>query len=153
LKVIMKQRLVPITLLLSVALGLDAQNYSIDWFKVAGGGGTSSNGPYTVSGSIGQPDASGPMTGGNYSLTGGFESLIAVVQTPGVPLLTITFNSQPSTLTISWPDTGSYTLQSNGDLTTINWAGYGGTVITSNAISRVTITPPPGNLFFRLSQP
>ena len=42
-----------------------AQSYSIDWYKIAGGGGTSSNGQYIVSGTIGQHDAGGPMTGGN----------------------------------------------------------------------------------------
>ena len=51
---------------------LSAQSYAVDWYKVAGGGGTSTNGQYSVSGTIGQPDASGAMTGGNYSLTGGF---------------------------------------------------------------------------------
>src|ERR1039458_5110991 len=71
------------------SLGL-AQSYSIDWYKIAGGGGTSSNGQYTVSGTIGQHDASGVMTGGAYSLTGGFWALYAV-QTPGAPLLTITY--------------------------------------------------------------
>ena len=40
------------------------QQYSINWFKVAGGGGTSAGGAYQVSGTIGQPDAGGPMTGG-----------------------------------------------------------------------------------------
>jgi hypothetical protein len=42
---------------------------------------------------IGQPDA-GAMSGGNYSLTGGFWALISVVQMTGTPLLTIisTFN-------------------------------------------------------------
>jgi len=44
--------------------------YSINWYKIAGGGGTSTGGTYQVSGTIGQPDASGAMTGGNYSLTG-----------------------------------------------------------------------------------
>ena len=149
----MKKRLMLSVLLLAADFGLQAQGYSIDWSKIADGGGTSSNGQYTVNGTIGQPDASAPMTGGNYSLTGGFWSLIAVVQSPGVPLLTIAFHSQPSTVTISWPSTGSYTLQSNGDLTTINWAGYAGTVTTNNGISSVTLAPPPGNLFFRLSQP
>jgi hypothetical protein len=42
-----------------------AQSYSIDWYKVSDGGGTSSNGQYVVSGTIGQHDASGAMTGGN----------------------------------------------------------------------------------------
>ena len=41
---------------------------------------------YSVSGTIGQHDAGGPMTGGNYSLTGGFWALYAV-QTPGAPCL------------------------------------------------------------------
>jgi hypothetical protein len=62
-----------------------AQQYSIDWYKIAGGGGTSTGGTYQVSGTIGQPDASGAMTGGNYSVTGGFWSLISVVQTAGLP--------------------------------------------------------------------
>jgi hypothetical protein len=37
-----------------------------------GGGGTSSGGAYTLSGTIGQADASSPMSGGAYTLTGGF---------------------------------------------------------------------------------
>ncbi len=69
---------------------LFGQSYSIDWYKIAGGGGTSIGGTYQVSGTIGQPDASGVMTGGNYSLTGGFWSLLQVVQTPGSPILIIT---------------------------------------------------------------
>ena len=48
-----------------------AQQYSIDWYKLSGGG-TSTGGVYSVSGTIGQPDASGAMTGGDYSSTGGF---------------------------------------------------------------------------------
>jgi hypothetical protein len=73
-----------------------AQTYSIDWYTIdGGGGGTSTGGVYAVSGTIGQPDAGGAMTGGNYSLTGGFWALISVVQTAGLPLLTITLNSQP----------------------------------------------------------
>ena len=49
--------------LLALSAGAIAQSYSIDWFKVSGGGGTSTGGTYQVSGTIGQPDASGAMTG------------------------------------------------------------------------------------------
>jgi hypothetical protein len=66
-----------------------AQVYSIEWSKVACGGDTSTNDQYSVSGTIGQHDAGTAMTGGNYSLTGGFWSLISVVQTAGLPNLTI----------------------------------------------------------------
>ena len=48
-----------------------AQPYSINWYTIDGGGGTSTGGAYTLSGTIGQPDA-GTMTGGVYTLAGGF---------------------------------------------------------------------------------
>jgi len=139
-------------LLLALQLPAFAQTYSIDWYKIAGGGDTSTGGTYTVSGTIGQDDAGGPMTGGNYSLTGGFWSLISVVQTPGLPLVTIALNPQLSTVTVSWPDTGTYTLQQNSDLVNGSWGTSGYTITTSNGTNSVTITPPTGNLFFRLKQ-
>ncbi len=46
--------------------------FAISWATIDGGGGTSAGGAYTLSGTIGQHDASTPMTGGNYTLTGGF---------------------------------------------------------------------------------
>jgi len=136
---------------LAITTSVRAQSYSIDWYKIAGGGGTSTGATYQVSGTIGQPDASLAMSGGNYSLTGGFWSLIAAVQTPGTPNLTITFVG-PNSAVVSWPNTGSYTLQTNNNLTTSNWLGYGGTINTSNGTNSITISPPTGNLFFRLKQ-
>jgi len=53
------------------AVSVTAQNYRIDWFTIDGGGGTSSGGQYTLSGTIGQPDA-GELKGGDYVLEGGF---------------------------------------------------------------------------------
>jgi hypothetical protein len=128
------------------SLKADAQSYSIDWYKISGGGGTSSNGQYAVSGTIGQHDAGGPMTGGNYSVTGGFWSLFAV-QTPGAPLLTITYSGNQAI--VSWsPSITGWTLQTNGNLGTTNWVNYGGVINNS-----VTISPLTGNLFFRLNHP
>src|ERR1017187_10234850 len=74
---------------LVITISVRAQSYSVDWYKVSGGGGTSTGGGYSVSGTIGQHDAGGPMTGGgSYSVTGGFWALYAV-QTPGAPVLSI----------------------------------------------------------------
>jgi hypothetical protein len=53
---------------------------------------------------------------------------------------------------VSWPDTGSYDLQTNGKLNASGWIVFGGTVTTANGTNSVTITPPLGNLFFRLQQ-
>ena len=49
-----------------------AQGYSITKSAIAGGGGlNSTGGTYSVSGTIGQPDASGPLSGGSYTLSSG----------------------------------------------------------------------------------
>jgi hypothetical protein len=126
--------------------GALAQSYNIDWYKVAGGGGTSTGGVYTVTGTIGQPDASGTMTGGNYSLTGGFWAIYAV-QTPGAPLLTITHIGNKAI--VSWdPTISGWTLQTNVNLATATWGNYQGTVVNNS----VTNTPPPNNLFYRLKK-
>jgi len=127
------------------------QQYSINWFKVAGGGGTSAGGAYQVSGTIGQHDAGGPMTGGSYSLTGGFWSVITIVQTPGAPLLSIAPSG--NSIVVSWPASGTdFVLQQNSDLSTANWTPVGSLVTTNGATLSVTISPPAGNLFFRLKQ-
>ena len=46
----------------------DTAQYSLDWFSIDGGAGTSTGGVYSVSGTIGQPDA-GTMAGGSYTLS------------------------------------------------------------------------------------
>jgi hypothetical protein len=129
-----------------------AQPYTIDWYKVAGGGGTSTGGTYQVGATIGQPDASAAMTGGNFSLTGGFWSLISVVQTAGLPNLTITHSG--NSIVISWPNTGSYILQQNSNLALPSgWVTSGYSISISNGINSITITGPIGNLYFRLFNP
>ena len=61
-----------ISLLLStIVLASTAQNYAISWSTIDGGGGTSMGGSYALMGAIGQPDA-GAMSGGEYTLAGGF---------------------------------------------------------------------------------
>ena len=124
-----------------------AQSYSIDWFKIAGGGGASTGGVYAVSGTIGQPDASGAMSGGNYSLTGGFWSLY-VVQTAGLPPLSISHTR--SGVVVWWPNTAGGTLQQSTNLVTGTWVNSSYTVSTLNGTNQVTITGPSGILFFRL---
>jgi hypothetical protein len=139
-----------IMLLFSLALVARAQNYNLDWHKIAGGGGTCSGGVYSVSGTIGQPDAGLTMAGGNYSLTGGFWSLIAAVQTPGAPLLTVTHSG--NSVIISWPSASpGFALQQNSNVANASgWSGYGGTINDNGTIKSVTLISPTGNLFFRL---
>ncbi|MEI7941151.1 MAG: hypothetical protein WCK27_31130, partial [Verrucomicrobiota bacterium] len=101
-------------------LALSAQSYSIDWSKIAGGGGTSTGGVYTVSGTIGQHDAGGPLTNGVYSLTGGYWALPIAVQTTNAPTLAI-IPAAPGWATISWtPPTPGFVLQETTSLSPSN---------------------------------
>ena len=56
-----------------------AQTYKIDWYTIDGGGGMSTGGVYSVTGTIGQPDAGPTMSGGNFTLVGGFWSIVAAI--------------------------------------------------------------------------
>ena len=125
-----------------------AQTYSIDWYKVAGGGGTSTNGVYAVSGTIGQHDAGGPMTNGTYSLAGGFWALSTLVQTPGAPVLHIT-NAAPGFATIWWtPSTPGFTLQSTDRLSPTNWVNA-----PSGTNNPATVPATLPARFYRLFKP
>ncbi|MBK8914617.1 MAG: hypothetical protein IPM64_08485 [Phycisphaerales bacterium] len=71
---------------LFVAAGLTlpslAGSFDIPWYTIDGGGGTSFGGVYELSGTIGQPDA-GVMSGGSYTLTGGFWAGVRAAGLPG----------------------------------------------------------------------
>ena len=140
-------------LLFAAAFSLHAQNYSVDWFKVAAGGGTSSGGQYSVTGTAGQPEAGVAMSGGYYySVLGGFWSLIAVLQSPGAPTLTITFIG-PDSVVISWPSAATgFVLQQSPDLTVTNWTMSSYPITTNGTVESITITSPAGYLFFRLNK-
>jgi hypothetical protein len=140
-------------LLVIVTTAARAQEFDIDWFSLAGGGGTSAGGTYSVSGTVGQPGAGGAaMTGGSYSLAGGFWSLIAVVPTPGAPQLTVTHVG--NLVLLAWPSPSSgFTLQQTGNLGEPgNWSSYGGIIHDDGTNKSVTITTPAGSSFFRLKQ-
>ncbi len=129
-----------------------AQSYSIDWFTIDGGGGTSTGGVYSVSGTIGQPDA-GTMSGGNFTLDGGFWGIVAAVQTPGAPLLTITRSN--TFAIVSWPDTAAgFRLENNDNLSNMNsWATAAQTRSTNGGKISVAVPASIGNAFFRLKNP
>jgi hypothetical protein len=89
--------------LTAVCVGFHAQaqtNYAVDWFTIDGGGGTSTGGVYAVSGTTGQPDA-GHMSGGPFTLDGGFWGIVAAIQTEGAPTLSVELTN--GWVKVSWP--------------------------------------------------
>jgi hypothetical protein len=121
--------------------------YSIDWYKISGGGGTSTDRVYSVSGTIGQPDAGGPMIGADYSLTGGFW---AVVPTPGAPSLFITLAG--NNVVLSWSTNATdFVLENNSNLAVASgWSAVSPLPVSANGFNYVTNTIKPGNNFYRL---
>ena len=128
-------------LLATAPFAARAQGYSINWYKIAGGGGASSKGTYLVNGTIGQPDA-GAASGGNFSVQGGFWAGVTVTSSNGVPTLLI----QPATggVTISWsPNTAGFVLEETVSLSSPSWS-------PSPAGNPVTLSISSGAKFYRL---
>ena len=130
-----------------------AQNFKIDWWTVDGGGGTSTGGVYALTGTIGQPDA-GTLSGGNYTLQGGFWGIIAAIQTPGMPHLYVT--NMASTVMVYWPLPGTdCVLEQTPVLTSdsIPWTQVSFPYQTNASYIYITVPGPVGNKFYRLRRP
>ncbi|MCB9913327.1 MAG: hypothetical protein H6827_10045 [Planctomycetes bacterium] len=126
--------------------------YSIEWSTIDGGGGTSTGGDYSLSGTVGQPDA-GEMSGGEFALSGGFWSVLAVVESPGTPALTIYRNAQGSAV-ISWPAPSSgWVLEQNPDLGTDDWSVVDSAPVEVGSNLQVTISPLDTEGYYRLHRP
>ena len=134
-----------------------AQSYSIDWFKIAGGGGTSTGGVYSVNGTIGQPDAGGAMTNGQYSVTGGFWPGVTLVQTPEAPLLASELLPGGS-VRIFWPlPATGFVLDQTTSLASppasIAWSQVAFPYATNATYISITVPPGVGSKFYRLRHP
>jgi hypothetical protein len=120
-----------------------AQSYSIDWATLDGGGGTSAGGVYSVSGTVGQPDAGGLMAGASYTLQGGFWPGLVVPATGDAPALFIQFSG--ANLIVSWPGgTSDYVLEETDSLSAPAWSAAPGGNPTA------AISPSGSARFYRL---
>ena len=126
--------------------------YSIDWSTIDGGGGTSTGGVYTVSGTIGQPDA-GRLSGGNFTLQGGFWGIIAAIQTTNAPYLWV-MRTETNTVCVWWAvSETSWQLQATTNLVTAGSDWTTRSYVTNGANCIYIESPPSGNRFYRLKQP
>lgn len=147
-------RLICLWIWLAAPAAVQAQaNYAIGWFTVDGGGGTSTGGVYSVSGTVGQPDA-GKMSGGNFTVEGGFWGILAVVPTPDAPLLSIT-RTPTNTVAVNWPSPSTdWILQQNtNSVSSANWSNVTETILDDGTTRTLVVNPPTGNRFYRLWKP
>ncbi len=141
-------------LLLAMVAVHPQANYTLDWFSVDGGGGTSTGGVYTVSGTIDQPDA-GTMSGGNYTLQGGFWGILAAVQSPGAPWLTV-LRTSTNTVVVAWPlPAEGWVLEATNALPAapVPWPLIVPPYETNGVNLQFTERSPVGNKFYRLHRP
>jgi hypothetical protein len=137
--------LIVLSTMLSAVL-LQAQPYTIDWYTIDGGGGTSTGGAYSLSGTIGQPDA-GMSSGGSYAVTGGFWGIV-LIQTPGAPTLNIA-HAASGFATLSWnPAIAGFVLQIKDDLTSLSWSDA-----PSGSTNPITVPTSGSTRFYRLRKP
>jgi hypothetical protein len=128
------------------AVRAPAQSYSIDWFTIDGGGGSTFGGIYQVSGTIGQPDA-GTMTSGSYILHGGFWGRLATLP----PRLTISYAADSANICWPYPSSG-YVLEQSDTLINPVWTAIPLPPPTQvDAITWcVTLQTGPAPKFYRL---
>ena len=145
--------------LTAVCVGFHAQaqtNYAVDWFTVDGGGGASTGGVYTVTGTIGQPDA-GTMSGGNYTLQGGFWGIVAAIQSEGAPTLDIELTN--GWVKVSWPAPApDWVLTETNRLNSAGsppWPAVSTAQYQTNdgRVLLLTAPQPAQNRFYRLHKP
>jgi hypothetical protein len=137
-------------LILVIPCASFGQQYQINWFKVAGGGGASTGSGYTLNGTIGQDDAGGPMTGGGYTLSGGFWNSATAVGTPAEPGLTIA-RTATNTVVISWPAPApGWVLLQTPTLVGGSWTNVNVTLVQVGGRLQVVQPLLAGSRFYRL---
>lgn len=124
--------------------------YTLNWFSVAGGSGNSSGGSHVVLATIGQPDA-GAMSGGQFTLAGGFQSAGLTVNNTATPTRT---GTSTKTSTATPTRTGTVTKTSTATLTRTLTATKTFTATpTRTLISTQTVTATPTRTLTRTLTP
>lgn len=134
--------------------GAFAQSFFIDQQIIAGGGGVSGGGEFSVAGTIGQADSGNTLSGGDYALQGGFGSVFVALQTPGAPALTIV--KVANTVQFRWSAYGAdgFMLEKSTTLgRTAVWSGVTAQPTIEGGQKRMTHLIIPGSHFFRLRKP
>jgi hypothetical protein len=120
------------------------RGYRMDWQTVAAGGGQSSGGNFSLSGTIGQPDA-GFSAGGAYVQQSGFWSDAQNAVGP-----TLHIERSGSDWNLSWPATfQGFRLETTTQITSQSWTDLG-IGISSGTNRSVAVPVTESTRFFRL---
>ena len=149
----MKTKLLTLSTVALLTLGgVDAAaQFSIDWQTISGSSGASAGGSFSLNGTAGQPAAHAqPLSGGNFSLVGGFWSFMAI-QMPDAPLLSI--QGQGADVRVFWPlPATSFVLDESVSATGV-WSQVQFPYTTNATEISVQVPAAGSSRFFRLRKP
>jgi hypothetical protein len=128
--------------------------YSIQTFRIAGGGALNgSGGAYTLSGTIGQPEALGFLTGEPYSAIGGFWASPLSISNPAIPMLDVE-QLKNGDIRVFWPLPATRLVLDQADSLTGTSQPNAWTQVAfpyqTNASHVFIIVPPTKSRFYRL---
>jgi len=135
------------------AISTHAQTFTIDWHTIDGGGGTSTGGVYSISGTIGQPDA-GRLAGASYALEGGFWGFVGALQSVGAPLLSV--ERLGSDVRVFWPaSSNGFVLEEASSFIggVPSWQSVTTAYQTNATHISITVPGPTGMKLYRLRKP
>lgn len=131
---------------------LYGEGFSIEWQVLDATVGTSTGGSYSITGIIGQPNASTPMTGGEFSISGGVTGLAVALREQNSPALRI--EPRGANLLIAWPSSGmGFHLQQSSSLITPGWNEVLVTPTVAGSENQILLPFAAGHRFFRLHKP
>jgi hypothetical protein len=143
-----------ILLSLLVVAWAQAQDFRLDWYTTDGGGTTGTGGVFTVSGTIGQPDA-GTLSSGQFTVYGGFWGLLGGTLNPVSPWLTVML-TPTNTVILTWPvSTTEWRLQTTPSLATVpvQWIEIPPPYPVAGTNCSVIQPSATGSNFYRLQWP
>lgn len=136
-----------------LAAGAQAQ-FTLESRVTSGGGGSSTGARFSITGSIGQHDASEALQSPGYAFGGGFWH--TVVPTPGAPDLEIRRHPFTGVVRVSWRDPeGKYELEESSGPNALapgSWSTVAGPYPVAGAVFIHEIATPNGSQFFRLRE-
>jgi len=150
---VLSRSVLPTVAFLGLGFTLLAQ-YAVDWAVLSNGSGTSSADGYVLEGTIGQA-ITGSQTGGAYTLTAGFWSLVTLVPTSDAPVLRVAWNVNGSGPKIMWAKTTEgWVLHQTDALagSETEWVPVDGPYLDTGTALEVIIAAPLGQSFFRLQK-
>ena len=128
----------------------NADPYHVARFTIDSGGGEAAGNGFTLTGTLGQPDAGHDMQGGSFSMTGGFWTGRAfVVQSDGMPELLI--RKENAFVVLWWAsEDEAIKLQFVESLQSQVWMDVQQVPKRENGASEISLLPQIDKMYFRL---